>query len=154
VAEYRNKKRAFIVDDEHAVASTLAWVLNSAGFDAVPFTEPMEALKAAQMAPPDLLLSDVVMPNLGGIDLATQVIENCPGCKVLLFSGMPESIDLLSAGHARGLLFECLPKPIHPKKLLSSIEHATGATHSPTGSNAATRSTSPVRSASIDFAGS
>lgn len=125
-AESRPNKRVriFVVDDEHAVATTLALVLKGEGFDAIPFTQPIEALKAARSEPPDLLLSDVVMPRLSGIELAIGVLEHCPGCEILLFSGMPESTDLLTSRHNSGRLFELLPKPMHPRELLGRIRFA------------------------------
>ena len=57
------------------------------GFYATAFTHPLAALQAARLEAPDLLISDVVMPELSGIDPAIQVKQRCPDCKVLLFSG-------------------------------------------------------------------
>ena len=80
----------FVVDDEEVIASTLTTILQlHGGFRARSFTKPIEALEAARLEAPDLLISDVVMPQLSGIDLAIQVRESCPNCKVLLFSDKP-----------------------------------------------------------------
>lgn len=77
----------FVVDDEDVIASTLAMILRSqGGFEARAFAMPLDALEAAQLYAPDLLISDVVMPALSGIDLTIQVREHCPDCKVLLIS--------------------------------------------------------------------
>jgi DNA-binding response OmpR family regulator len=65
--------RIFVVDDERIIAETLATILMKSGFSAVPFSNPMEALSAAELEAPDLLISDVVMPQLSGIDLATRI---------------------------------------------------------------------------------
>lgn len=63
--------RVFVVDDEDVIASTLAMILRySGGFHATFFNSPTEALEAARCDPPDLLVSDVVMPALAGIELA------------------------------------------------------------------------------------
>jgi DNA-binding NtrC family response regulator len=115
-------KRVFVVDDESSIAITLALILKSDGFDATPFTEPLEALKASRSESPDLLLSDVMMPELTGIDLAIQMLEHAPTCKVLLFSGMPDSAKLIQASRERGHSFELLPKPMDPPSLLSKIQ--------------------------------
>jgi hypothetical protein len=59
----------FVVDDEKAIAETLAIILGKSGFVATSFTNPLEALEKASMKSPGLLLSDVVMPvlaNFGG----------------------------------------------------------------------------------------
>ena len=124
MAEPCPKKRVFVVDDEHSVASTLALVLNLEGFHAFPFTQPLEALKAACSQAPDLLLTDVMMPLLSGVNLAIQVLKHCPDCKVILFSGMPDSIELMNDSQAHGHAFEFLPKPMHPVELLRRIKQA------------------------------
>jgi CheY-like chemotaxis protein len=63
----------FVVDDEKLIASTLSLILAGSGFYARPFLDPLDALRAAQSTAPDLLLSDVVMPNMNGIELAIQI---------------------------------------------------------------------------------
>ena len=78
--------RVFVVDDEANIVSSLATILQIHGFDARAFTEPLAALGAARQDCPDLLISDVFMPVLSGIDLAIQMRRQCPDCKVLLFS--------------------------------------------------------------------
>lgn len=79
----------FVVDDEPTVATSAALVLCGDGLDARAFTDPIAALKAAQTEPPNLLLSDIVMPGLNGYELGARVVKECPQCKVLLFSGNP-----------------------------------------------------------------
>jgi DNA-binding NtrC family response regulator len=121
----RTQPRVFIVDDEQVIASSLASILCHLGFDARAFTEPLKALKAARSEAPDLLISDVVMPQLSGIELAIQLQTSCPHCKVLLFSGQAATADMLEAARADGYDFEVLSKPVHPKDLLSRIQAVT-----------------------------
>ena len=116
----------FVVDDESVIASSLATILRHLGFDATSFTQPREVLQAARFQHPDLLITDVVMPGLSGIELAVQVEVLCPQCKVLLFSGQASSADLLEAARADGHDFELLLKPVHPKDLLSKIQQLRG----------------------------
>jgi CheY-like chemotaxis protein len=71
---------------------------------------------------PDLIIADVVMPELSGIDLAIRLRELCPTCKVLLFSGQAQTEDLLETARRQGHHFEVLAKPIHPNDLLSEIK--------------------------------
>ena len=118
--------RILIVDEEYCVASTLSVVLCSLGFEATFFTESVEALQAAQCDAPDLLLSEVSMSVLSGIELAIQVRELCPECKVLFLSGKPDIVDLLETSRANGHPFDVLPKPIHPTVLLSEIQATLG----------------------------
>lgn len=70
----------FVVDDEDVIASTLAMILRSqGGFEAGAFTMPLDALEAAQLYAPDLLISDVVGPALSGIDLGNSGSGALPG---------------------------------------------------------------------------
>ena len=118
--------RVFVVDDEDIIATTLAMILRlQGGFYARPFTRPLDALEAARQDPPDLLISDVVMPALSGIDLAIQLREHCPDCKVLLFSGQAATAGLLESARARGYDFELVLKPVHPSELLTKIRNLT-----------------------------
>jgi DNA-binding NtrC family response regulator len=119
----KDKLLVFVVDDEPIIASTVAMILESKGFDAKPFTNPIEALAAAWLHAPDLLISDVVMPELSGVDLAIQVKGQCPDCKVLLFSGQAATADLLETARAIGYDFELLSRPVHPTDLLKSIQN-------------------------------
>jgi CheY-like chemotaxis protein len=116
--------RIFVVDDEAVIATTLAMILRQQRFDAVAFTNPLEALKSAAMSAPNLLISDVVMPELSGIELAIQIVALCPDCKVLLFSGQAKTADLLKDASASGHDFELILKPVHPTDLLTKIAKA------------------------------
>lgn len=116
----------FVVDDEEVIASSLEMILLQAGFRARSFSKPLEALRAAQLEAPDLLITDVVMPLLSGIELAIQVREHCPDCKVLLFSGQAATNHLLESARAEGYNFELLTKPVHPGDLLAKIRNSTG----------------------------
>jgi CheY-like chemotaxis protein len=103
----RQAPRVFVVDDEPVIASTLAAILRMHGFSAKFFTSPLEALTAARAKSPDLLISDVEMPGLSGIDLAIQMRAQFPACKILLFSGQPATLDLVDAARAQGQTLIC-----------------------------------------------
>jgi DNA-binding response OmpR family regulator len=113
--------RIFVVDDEHVIAATLAAILQMNGFSARFFTDPVEALAAARSDAPDLLISDVAMPGLSGVDLAIQLKAQHPECKILLFSGQAGTLDLLKDARGQGHNFQLLQKPVHPSVMLSRI---------------------------------
>ena len=113
--------RIFIVDDEPVIASSLATILRMNGFSARFFTSPLEALAAARLESPDLVISDVAMPGISGVDLAIQMRAQYPRCKILLFSGQATTLDLLEGARAQGYDFRLLQKPIHPSEFLYEI---------------------------------
>jgi CheY-like chemotaxis protein len=114
-------RTVFVVDDEPIIASTLAAILNQSGFQATAFTNPETALEAAKSVKPSLLITDVVMPEMSGIDLAIQFKSECPDSKVLLFSGQAATGDLLNSAREAGHDFELLSKPVHPHDLLAAL---------------------------------
>jgi DNA-binding NtrC family response regulator len=117
--------RVFVVDDEHFIASSLAAILKLHGYSAASFTSPLEALAAAMASAPDLLISDVAMPGLSGIDLAIQIKAVCPACKILLFSGHATNQELLKDARGQVNTFQLLQKPVHPSVMLSNIRALT-----------------------------
>jgi DNA-binding NtrC family response regulator len=125
VSQPSRQERVFVVDDEFIIASTLAMILKQNSFEATYFTDPLKALEAARERAPDVLITDVVMPEMSGIDLAIQVQEAAPGCRVLLFSGQASTANLFEAARDRGYDFEVLAKPVHPSELLKKIRLVT-----------------------------
>ena len=115
-------KFVYVVDDEKIISDTLAMILTQSGFSAVAFEDPVKALAAAaEGTPPDLLISDVMMPGMSGIELAIQFNKCYPQCKVLLFSGQVATADMLEAAKLQGYQFEVLQKPVHPSDLLAKL---------------------------------
>lgn len=115
------KLRIFVVDDREVIARTLATILNKSGYAAIHFTNPLDALAMAAHEAPDYLISDVVMPELSGVDLAIHISDLYPDCKILLFSGQAATDDLLANARAKGRIFELLCKPVHPTEILHRV---------------------------------
>ena len=118
----------FVVDDEPVIASTLAAILQMNGFSARFFTSPLEALAAARSKAPDLLVSDVTMPGISGIDLAMKMRAQYPKCKILLFSRHPATLGLIEDARARGHEFHLLLKPVPPAELILEVGKMVDAT--------------------------
>src|SRR4051794_36129328 len=78
---------ALVVDDEHLIADTLVAILRAKGFAPFAAYDAETALEMSRVVFPELLISDVVMPGMNGIDLAVKLTRELPDCRVLLFSG-------------------------------------------------------------------
>lgn len=110
-----------VVDDERVIADTLSIILSKSGFCAMTAYSADSALKIAKVVPPELLISDVVMPGMTGIELAITVTAFVPDCKVLLFSGQAATRDLLLKAREAGHNFSILTKPVYPGDLLRRV---------------------------------
>jgi len=116
------KPRVLVVDDERVIADTLATILNQNGFDASAVYTGTAAVDHARDNRPDLVISDVIMHDMNGIEAAIRIREMLPGCKILLFSGQAATADLLEKARAEGHQFEILAKPVHPQDLLAKLK--------------------------------
>ena len=117
----KEKPRVLVVDDERVIADTLAIILNQNGFAATAVYSGTGAIDKARTDRPDLIISDVIMEDMNGIDAAINIRQFLPGCKILLFSGQAATADLLEKARARGHEFEILAKPVHPQDLLAKL---------------------------------
>jgi CheY-like chemotaxis protein len=121
MAENSVKPKVLVADDESVIADTLAMILNQSGFEARAVYSGERALELATTFAPNMLISDVIMADLNGIDTAIQIRALVPGIKVLLFSGQAATADLLEKARAQGYEFEILAKPVHPQDLLNRL---------------------------------
>ena len=119
--EKNAKPKVLVADDERVIADTLAMILNQSGFDAKAVYSGEKALELVATFEPDMLISDVIMADLNGIDAAIRIREMLPGIKILLFSGQAATADLLEKARTDGHEFEILAKPVHPQDLLNKL---------------------------------
>ena len=80
--------RILVVDDEPAALRLVTRALSHRGYEVHAASSPAQALQVARIAPCfDLLLSDVIMPEMCGPELALKIAEFCPAAAVILMSG-------------------------------------------------------------------
>jgi DNA-binding NtrC family response regulator len=114
-------QRILVVDDEEVIADTITQILLLRGYVATAAYDGDSALEAAMLLPPQLLLTDVVLPGMNGIELAQTVKRIYPDCKVLLFSGQASTVDLMASAGRAGHRFTLLDKPVPPAQLLALV---------------------------------
>src|ERR1700748_2674467 len=120
-ANTSTKPRVLVADDEQVIANTLAIILNQAGFEARAVYSGEKAIESLETFQPDMLISDVIMTGMTGIEAAIATRAKLPSCKILLFSGQAATADLLEQSSAQGHEFEILAKPVHPTDLLAKL---------------------------------
>ncbi len=118
------KSRILIVDDERNIADTLAMVFKIKGHEAMAVYSAESAVETIETFEPDVVLTDVIMGKMTGVDLAIYLSRARPECKVILFSGQTATVDVLAEANRKGHDFRLLAKPIHPERLLEEIATA------------------------------
>lgn len=113
--------RILIVDDERNIADTLAMVFKIKGHDALAVYSAESAVETIETFEPDIVLSDVIMGKMTGVDLAIYLSRARPECKVVLFSGQTATANLLAEASRKGHDFRLLAKPMHPERLLEEL---------------------------------
>jgi DNA-binding NtrC family response regulator len=111
--------RIIVIDDERLIANTLAQILNQNGYDAAPVYSGEEALEQVNQSEPDVVLSDVRMHKLDGIQTALRIRILHPHCRVILFSASAISDEEQARIDDCG--FEFLRRPLHPKDVLNHL---------------------------------
>jgi DNA-binding NtrC family response regulator len=115
----QQKKRVLIVDDERVIADSLAIIFANEGYDARAVYSAEQALQLFSEWVPNLAILDVRLPGMNGIELAIQLKEKYPECKVALFAGQAATADLAGSARQSGHSLDILENPIHPTALLA-----------------------------------
>ncbi len=118
------KPLLMVLDDDTAVRQTWTIIFQRHGYEVAPMERGEDAIAAATQRPPDLLLADVRLPDMSGIEAARRIREVAPGCRILLISGDSDAGEAIEEARARGATFEVLPKPISPPDLLRLISES------------------------------
>ncbi|HKU22776.1 MAG TPA: response regulator [Terriglobales bacterium] len=113
--------RVLIVDDERRIADTSALILQGAGFQTAVAYDGAGGIDRCREFHPQLVLTDVVMPGMSGIEMAIAIRREFPQCAILLISGQAATADMLEAARREGHSFELLAKPVHPTVLLKKV---------------------------------
>lgn len=127
-ARERDPRRILVVDDEPAIRRIVSRLLTESGYDVHEASNGAEALAIVQAAPDllDLVVSDIIMPHLNGIELLESLVSVCPGLPCILITGFaPDELT------ARGLTAPCgvLTKPLREDTFLAEVRRCLGQRH-------------------------
>ncbi len=111
-----------LIDDEEEYAGTLAERLELRNIHTRVVLDGKDGLAAIENEPPDIVLLDVKMPGIGGLETLRQIRRDFPGIKVILLTGhgsTREGIEGMRLG-----AFDYLMKPIQIEELIERFEAA------------------------------
>jgi len=115
--------RILLAEDEEAMRTYLARALENAGYEVVAVDRGTEALPWLEREHFDLLLSDIVMPEMDGIELAQRCSEISPATKVIFITGFA-AVTLKASREAPQA--KVLSKPFHLKDLVMEVQRVFG----------------------------
>src|ERR1700691_1954469 len=113
------EKRVLIFDDELPIANTTKTIFSMSGYSARAAYSAEEALPVIAEWKPHLVILDVRLHGMNGIDLGIRVRAEFPHSNVLLFTGDGSVGELLESARQQGYQFEVLAKPVPPKDFLN-----------------------------------
>jgi UDP-3-O-acyl N-acetylglucosamine deacetylase len=122
------KERILIVDDEKNIVSSLTGILSDEGYDVSMTDDGVEALEIIQKDPPDLVLLDIWLPGMDGIEVLKTLKTYNPGVKVLIMSGHG-TIDTAVKATKLGAQ-DFIEKPFSLDRITESVENALHAENS------------------------
>ncbi len=114
-------KMILVVDDERGIADTMAAIFRLAGYRSLAVYSADEALAALPAADPALIIADVVMPGMDGVEFAMRARTLRPATAVVLISGNAATLELVDDARRLGHHFELLAKPVPPRELLARV---------------------------------
>jgi CheY-like chemotaxis protein len=117
----RERPLILVVDDEPIVRETLLAILSDEGYQVASAADGLAAVQETIRLEPDIVVLDVAMPRLNGVEAAKQILSSVPGIRILLFSGQAETADLLLQAREAGYEFEILAKPVKPQTLIRAL---------------------------------
>jgi CheY-like chemotaxis protein len=120
--------KVLVVDDERLVADTLCLIFQRSGFDCQAAYSGDEALLRLREYTPELLLCDVTMPGINGLEVASAVASLLPQCCILMLTGHYNNLRKI-AEHALQLArpLGIATKPVQPDELLRQAQHILSA---------------------------
>lgn len=120
--ENEKKGTILVVDDDELVRMTLSVLVSSLGYDCLVAEDGLEAIKVMEGNTCDLILSDIMMPNMDGLELLEYVTVNHPEVRVIIATGYSERAsyaDVIKAG-----AIDFIKKPIDQAELEAKLARA------------------------------
>ena len=118
----RSPARILVVDDNPNNLKILKTRLGAEGYEIVTAVDGEQALAAVAAEPPDLILLDIMMQKVDGLEVCRQIRAANPDARVIVMSGMIDDViveEAIAAGAA-----DCLPKAKAASQLIPAVKRA------------------------------
>ena len=120
--------RVLILDDDKSTVDTLCTILNQNGYEARGVRTHDEAMAAARMFEPDVLLTGFENGCAqNGCETGAELVGFLPECRVIVFSGSAAGAPVIEEFWAQGYKFDVFAKPLHPEDLINRLREYEGA---------------------------
>ncbi len=110
--------KILVVDDDHAISEMLTIVLEAEGFESIAVNEGTEAVPAFQQHQPDLILLDLMLPGMNGVDIC-RTIRQESSVPIVMLTAKTDTVDVV-LGLESGA-DDYMTKPFKPKELVARI---------------------------------
>jgi len=115
--ETSRKKRALVVDDEPRIGNILRIKLRLSGYEVITTTSSAEAIELIQMQEPDIVLLDILMHDVSGLDVLSKV-RTFSRVPIIVFTAKPDIVNFAMKLGADDLI----SKPFDPEQVVRKIE--------------------------------
>ncbi|MCC6890879.1 MAG: response regulator [Hyphomicrobiales bacterium] len=117
--------KIILAEDDNDMRRFLAKALQNAGFDVISFDNGLSAYQRLREEPFELLLTDIVMPEMDGIELARRASELDPDIKIMFITGF--AAVALSSDSQAPRNAKVLSKPVHLRDLVNEVQKLLAA---------------------------
>ena len=111
--------KIILAEDDNDMRRFLVKALQNAGYDVISFDNGLSAYQRLREEPFELLLTDIVMPEMDGIELARKASELDPDLKIMFITGF--AAVALNSDSAAPKNAKVLSKPVHLRELVSEV---------------------------------
>ena len=121
-------QKILVIDDDSLVRDTLVRILERKGYQVLVASDGLRGLRMFRSEQPDLVITDIIMPEKEGLETIREIRGECPDAKIIAISGGARigSMDFLDFAGKLGAS-EIIPKPFDPIDLISVVSRCLGA---------------------------
>ncbi len=121
-------KTILVVDDDPSIRALIRLYLEGSGYAVVEASDGRRGMQALGGAPVDLIILDIFMPEMDGLEMLQELREHCQSCKVMAISGGSPKIGMDLLGHATIFGADAvLEKPFGEATLIQKVRDLIGS---------------------------